>query len=962
MKTMMRLSLALAVALILTTSASVLITHADTVARGVQQHRALVATQIAPATAAVTTSATLDEIDPGKPGLSVGTPVDNVVFAAQKTESLNDNNETATANDGADSANATSVGPAGAALEQAQPADPTNGNPLYDTPAPGSDPAVVAAQAAAQLAADASGEKPALSSGTAVADVVYTAQAPKSGSERAALQEALQADAEEISVWYGSSQNFGHIGEPQAQINVLGTVLTPTGPISAAFTLNGGATQPLSLGPDKRRLAEEHDFNVEIPYGELVTGTNTIVVTATDHLSKTVSRTIKVDYDPGNMWPTNYVADWGSGSVQSIAQVVDGQWSNSGGVLRPLVLNYDRLVAIGDIDWRDYEVTVPFTIHAIDQEGFRRPSNGPGVGLLLRWQGHYQQANEQPTTGWQNFGAIGWFRWSRIESGAIIAGEQMLAYGGREIATNPAKTPSFEVPYLMKMSVQSSPNANRDSYYRFKVWRANEPEPLTWDMESFGRAGEPLTGSLLLVAHHVDVSFGDVTVRPLADITSTITTATDNNGVVLVEPEKDGYAYGEPVEILATGNSGFAFNEWHGDIQSTENPLTLLVTEDISLTASFVVPEPAVVTPTVQGDGSIIVSPAKDKYEFDERVTLTAVPKNGSVFTGWSGAFSGQSNPVSLKIRNDLAVTASFAQGVAAPISDDFRSCKLGNIWTTKDPKGDSTFTMTGEQLRIEVPANSDHDLFENKNFAPRILQNVPNGDFIIEVRFESKVAARFQIQGIIVEQDDNNFMRMEFFHDGVDTHVFAAYMLNGELTANKNKIITVPADGDLYMRVGRSGNTWTQDYSFDGATWVNNANFDHTITVARAGVYGGNADPSVGDPDTSPAYTAIVDYFFNTASRIAPEDGAPLAPQVTIVGQGQVTLSPNKTNYGCDEAITLTATPTEGSIFSNWGGAATGSTTPLVGFTLRQGSAVTATFAKEGEETMKIYLPVVQR
>ncbi|MCB0187700.1 MAG: hypothetical protein KDE31_25705, partial [Caldilineaceae bacterium] len=68
------------------------------------------------------------------------------------------------------------------------------------------------------------------------------------------------------------------------------------------------------------------------------------------------------------------------------------------------------------------------------------------------------------------------------------------------------------------------------------------------------------------------------------------------------------------------------------------------------------------------------------------------------------------------------------------------------------------------------------------------------------------------------------------------------------------------------------------------------------------------------------------------------------------------------KTNYGCDEAITLTATPAEGSIFSNWGGAATGSTTPLVGFTLRQGSAVTATFAKEGEETMKIYLPVVQR
>lgn len=967
MNWMIRWSLAGMVALLLMVSGSILVAYAhrvensvqhNGVQRGTSSHVAQNSETVwGPSTLWITDSVTLDDIDPGKPGLTVGTPVDNVIFAAQE-DAVQEGD--AAQEDDAAQTQADAAGTTGAddALQDEVVPDPTNGNPLYDTPAPGT---VRATSAATQLAADSNGEKPVLSSGTIVTDVPYAAQVPKAGSERAALQmqDRASVNGDEISVWYGPNQPFGQIGKPQTQINLLGTVLTPTGSISASFSLNGGASQLLSLGPDERRLAQENDFNVEIPYSDLMTGTNTIVVTATDHLSTTVSQTFTVDYMPGTLWPQNYIADWGSGSLHTVAQVVDGQWSNSGGVLRPLVLDYDRLVAIGDIGWKDYEVTVPVTIHAIDEEGFRRPSNGPGVGLLLRWQGHYQQLDEQPTTGWKNFGAIGWFRWGRLESGAIIAAEQMLAVGGKEIANNASKVPTFETPYIMKMSVQSPSNPDRDGYYRFKVWRASEPEPFGWDMESFGRPGELLTGSLLLVAHHVDATFGDVTVRPIADITSTISIAADNNGVVLVTPEQDSYAYGDPVEIIATGNSGFAFNEWQGDIQTTENPLTLLVTEDISLTASFVQPEPSIVTATVQGSGTVKITPEKERYDFDEQVTLTAIADSGSFFTGWDGAVSGQNNPITLKIRDDLDVTASFSQGVATPTSDDFRSCKLNEIWSINDPKGDSTIAVNGEQLLISVPANADHDLFDNKNFAPRVLQDMPNEDFNIEVKFESQVEERFQIQGIIVEQDTDNFMRMEFFHDGTDTHVFAAYMQNGELTANKNTIVAVPSGVSLYMRLGRSGNTWTQEYSFDGVTWVNNATFDHTLTVARGGVYGGNVDPAPGEPDTSPAFTAIVDYFFNTASRIDPEDGAPLALTITTTGEGSVTKEPDKSSYGCDEAITLTATPAEGWDFFGWGGAASSATSPLTGFTLRQGDTVTATFV---QGIMNLYLPIVLR
>ncbi len=71
-----------------------------------------------------------------------------------------------------------------------------------------------------------------------------------------------------------------------------------------------------------------------------------------------------------------------------------------------------------------------------------------------------------------------------------------------------------------------------------------------------------------------------------------------------------------------------------------------------------------------------------------------------------------------------------------------------------------------------------------------------------------------------------------------------------------------------FWMRVKRTGNTWLLTYSQDGVTWLTGVSFSFTMTVADLGPYAGNA----GSPP--PAWTASVDYFFNTASPIVPEDG----------------------------------------------------------------------------------------
>jgi hypothetical protein len=64
----------------------------------------------------------------------------------------------------------------------------------------------------------------------------------------------------------------------------------------------------------------------------------------------------------------------------------------------------------------------------------------------------------------------------------------------------------------MKMRVQDVGGGNTS--YQFKLWPAAQPEPVAWTMEGI-ESGDTPSGSLLLVAHHVDVSWHSVRISPL---------------------------------------------------------------------------------------------------------------------------------------------------------------------------------------------------------------------------------------------------------------------------------------------------------------------------------------------------------------------------------------------------------------------------------------------------------------
>ena len=306
---------------------------------------------------------------------------------------------------------------------------------------------------------------------------------------------------------------FGSPGLSQRWVNILGNVSAPDGVATLTYSLNAGPTFPLSLGPDTRRLAAPGDFNIEIASTALSSGRNHVTITAVDTRHHATVQTVTFDYFSGKVWPLPFAIDWnGVANLQDVVQVVDGLWTVEPHGIRPVLPGYDRTVAIGDMAWSDYEITVPVTIHGIDAAGYRWPSVAPGIGLILRWYGHFDWGGTQPTIGWNPVGATLWYGWE--VNRFVLKGD----HGLKVLDPSPRKMePGSQ--YYFKMRVQTVANdPHQLGWYRAKIWHETEREPSTWNLQGREHWHDLPNGSVLLVAHHVDATFGDVRIIPLEQL------------------------------------------------------------------------------------------------------------------------------------------------------------------------------------------------------------------------------------------------------------------------------------------------------------------------------------------------------------------------------------------------------------------------------------------------------------
>lgn len=661
-----------------------------------------------------------------------------------------------------------------------------------------------------------------------------------------------------IKVWYGPQQVFGFPGVPQYWVNVLGNVSDPDGVASLTYSLNGGPEQPLSFAP-YRRLENPGDFNVEIDYAHLLRGLNPVTIHAVDSLGNRSTQTVLVDYAAGHMTPSSYAIAWNSvGELQRVTQVVDGMWGVGSASVRPVRIGYDRALAVGDLGWRDYEVMVPITVHSFDPKGFEGINYKPAVGFLLRWRGHYDWDGSQPRWGYRPVGGGPWYEFRESGTGDLYLTDFLKL--SRRHPANPQTL--LGVPHFWKARVQTIPG--RGSFYSFKLWPQGTIEPAAWQVTGLDQ-DDLADGSLLLVAHYVDASFGDVMVIPTEG--SNIPTITG---------------------VRTAQETGSITLTW-----STNMPSTSVVRYGLTEACEL----GPVGDPVLKTQHSVTLSglSANSIYYYE----IAAV--NGSGF------------------ESRYPVLSFRAGGASTVKSDGFDGTTLDtSVWTFVNPLNDANWAMTGRQIALSVPEGQPHDVWSG-NTAPRIMQSANDTDFTLEVKFDSTVSRKFQMQGLIIEADAGNFLRFDFHHDGTSPKILAASFLNGSGTVRSNKIVS--GNTPIFMRVQRSGDYWTQSYSVDKTNWIEAANFVHSLRVTKVGVFAGNQRPNVASP--APGFTALIDYFVNTAAPLPPvEEFSSLT--IGVTGGGTTTPAPGVHSVRAWEPVSLNAIPLEGWEFAGWTGGVT--------------------------------------
>ena len=133
-------------------------------------------------------------------------------------------------------------------------------------------------------------------------------------------------------------------------------------------------------------------------------------------------------------------------------------------------------------------------------------------------------------------------------------------------------------------------------------------------------------------------------------------------GTVTKSPDQSSYTEGSTVTLTATAAAGYVFSSWSGDATGTTNPLTVTMNSNKTIIANFTqLPTYTLtVTNVPAAGGTVTKSPDATSYPQGSTVTLTASPAYGYVFSSWSGDVTGTTNPVTVTMDGNKAVTANY--------------------------------------------------------------------------------------------------------------------------------------------------------------------------------------------------------------------------------------------------------------------------------------------------------------
>ena len=141
----------------------------------------------------------------------------------------------------------------------------------------------------------------------------------------------------------------------------------------------------------------------------------------------------------------------------------------------------------------------------------------------------------------------------------------------------------------------------------------------------------------------------------------TTTVEPSEGGGVVMNPSAGQVLDGTTITFTAQPKGDYVFTGWSGSLSGTENPKTVTVNSDLTVTANFVLREYPL-SISIEGEGSVSerVISTKTDYSSGTEVELTAKASDHWLFDHWEGDLNGNTNPVQITITSPKTVKAVF--------------------------------------------------------------------------------------------------------------------------------------------------------------------------------------------------------------------------------------------------------------------------------------------------------------
>lgn len=206
----------------------------------------------------------------------------------------------------------------------------------------------------------------------------------------------------------------------------------------------------------------------------------------------------------------------------------------------------------------------------------------------------------------------------------------------------------------------------------------------------------------------------------------------------VVTPVSGRYPEGETITLTAKPAEEYMFSAWEGSVSGKSETIKVTMDSDKTISAKFT-KKLCSLSVVSSGEGEVrpsVVQP-ESGYESGTTVQLTAVPVGHWVFHHWDGDLSGNENPVSLTMRDDLSVRAVFTMNLLEP------SVRLKKLYYGWDLPGgwshhfvSTDYNADGYPDTINCPLNTQEPTRSNLGF----FLGQPDGSFVADPKNNNRI------------------------------------------------------------------------------------------------------------------------------------------------------------------------------------------------------------------------------